>query len=387
MPGKKRIIMRFITISLLLLFFLLSFSLKGQPTSQKEIIYPITRVVYEADYYTQQAALWEKETLSTPQNPEAWYNFYKAARNMRIKGAKPLYDLDRIVTDMGKHIPESFEYHFCRFWQSTYTRHDWDALFKAYEIAPDRPDGLHDFLTYYEKTGNREKLAEYAHKWFESGNFSPGMVNWNYNLLAGVDEDAILITYGDNDTYPLWMLQQVHNLRKDVQVLNIHLLTGWDDYRKRISKDLNIPFLPWDEMDAENPYASCLSHFLKHARRPLYVAVTLRPSMREAHQDDLYLTGLAFRHSKEGFDDMAELKNNWEHKFRIDYLFLSLQADISAPLVAYVNMNYLPGLLKLIKHYRESGDLYKAREMEELVRVIGKKAEREEEVNTYLNNL
>jgi len=41
--------------------------------------------------------------------------------------------------------------------------------------------------------------------------------------LQSCDEDAILITLGDNDTFPLWYLQQVEGHRTDVQVLNIGL--------------------------------------------------------------------------------------------------------------------------------------------------------------------
>lgn len=50
---------------------------------------------------------------------------------------------------------------------------------------------------------------------------------------AHLDEcapDAILITYGDNDTYPLWYLQQVERMRPDVELLNINL-TGYYEVR------------------------------------------------------------------------------------------------------------------------------------------------------------
>ncbi len=44
--------------------------------------------------------------------------------------------------------------------------------------------------------------------------------------LESCDPDAILVTLGDNDTFPLWYLQQVEGLRNDVSVYNIGL-TGW----------------------------------------------------------------------------------------------------------------------------------------------------------------
>ncbi len=48
------------------------------------------------------------------------------------------------------------------------------------------------------------------------------------NHLESCDPDAILITVGDNDTFPLWYLQQVERRRTDVSVYNVGL-TGWTD--------------------------------------------------------------------------------------------------------------------------------------------------------------
>ena len=44
--------------------------------------------------------------------------------------------------------------------------------------------------------------------------------------LQSCDPDAILITLGDNDTFPLWYLQQVEQRRTDIDIYNINL-TGF----------------------------------------------------------------------------------------------------------------------------------------------------------------
>ena len=43
-------------------------------------------------------------------------------------------------------------------------------------------------------------------------------------ILNAVDSNGIVFTGGDNDTYPLWFLQQTESYRKDVLVLNMNLL-------------------------------------------------------------------------------------------------------------------------------------------------------------------
>lgn len=91
--------------------------------------------------------------------------------------------------------------------------------------------------------------------------------DWAYNILMSVEPYGIVFTNGDNDTFPLWYLQEVEGLRQDVTVIVwSYLATPW--YAEQL-RDLTQPCGD-DDPKRDRTTIICQRPFEPHKAIPLY---------------------------------------------------------------------------------------------------------------------
>ncbi|MBN2366524.1 MAG: DUF2723 domain-containing protein [Calditrichaeota bacterium] len=260
-----------------------------------------------------------------------------------------------------------------------------------------------------------------------SGNY----VAWDYsyNMLVTCNQDGIIYTNGDNDTFPLWYLQEVEYIRTDVRVANLSLLnTNWyieqlKHHEPTVPISLsqreidNVAPVPWPQkrtieieipedylqkevlqyrssMQVDNPNISSKMTFslgpkfynrylrvqdymilntlyANRFRKPLYFAVTVsRDNMLDDLQKYLRMDGLAFKITAipQWQIDPDTLYENLMNK----YIYRNLNdPDVyyNEDIIALLQ-NYRSAFIQLCNHYVSFGEKEKIRELMEKARDV-----------------
>lgn len=374
--------MKNFTIIIFTIFLSLNLLISAAPTPKPEKVYRFVYVQKPHDWYVEQSKLWKKEIESRPDDPAIWGNYFMAIKYSHWRGDLTTYKhiTDSILTEMGKQIPDSYEYNYLRFYNG---ERDVSLLEKAYRIDPERADALYELVMYYESQGDKEKLEKFCKDLYQTRDISPGLLNYNYNVLVSTEKNGILFTNGDNDTYPGWVLQHALGIRKDVTILNLHLTFVNQDYLKRklASKGINLDVDSFSK-DKMNVFIEELTQQLSaiYPEIPVHVALTVYKGSIRNVEENLYLVGLTFKYSKKRFNNMVSIKNNIYNTLRLDYLDYDWYSEqyLATSLLDNLHVNYVVVFLKLAEDLHESGNSEEAEEWKNKALRLAKKANNEQ---------
>jgi len=176
-------------------------------------------------------------------------------------------------------------------------------------------------------------LANNYHINDRSENFLPLMLA--KNVLDTCEENAVLFTFGDNETYPMWCLQEAYEYRRDVRMINLSLLQS-DWYVAQVKNKLKVPISLTDEQILWYPAGEREGQTIMRPKvpfldRPRQVRTLMTPYMHENR---------VVRVSEMIVDDIV-IENRWRNP------------------IYFSSLPYAESPLKLRDHVVATGMLYK----------------------------
>lgn len=361
----------------------------------------LTKENHPSEWYTNQYSLWKKEIEKDKEKGEAWINLYSAARYSKYfakdeqsKEAWAQKEAD-VLTDMSKAIKGSFAYYRILSWHGSIWNFDdkeeqernVNYALKAYELDPSAVDMYPILMNIYEVFNHdTEKLKEISQKWKASGDHTPNLKAMSYNALMNTKKNSILITGGDNDTYPLWVAQHADEFRPDVHVWNIYLITI-PEYRNRLFRLAGIPELEGDDIEKSEIIEHIVKHKGEHVlyfyNKGIFNKGVL--SNDSTLYDKIYNVGLIYQYSEESFDNAALTVHHFENNFLLDHIKYDFFQSKYPVMDRRHNYSYLPGLITLYEHYELIGNEAKREETKELILRLGKDYPYLKEIKQELN--
>ena len=327
--------------------------------AQPEPVHEIRRAgQMPAAWYAEQARQWAQQVKTNPADPTAWRYYYFATEYMyRTRDDKEAgrARLDQIIAAMEQAVPNSAEFPYLK---SRHGPRQIALLEEASRRCPDCGGIAEDLGIAYELEGDTTQARRAWEALVRSQDLAPALLDYNYNLLMSTQGRAVLLTNGDNDTIPAWLLQRTKGVRPDVLVLNLFLIDNDRSYLARALKQHGIPIETGDLPAGDKPaFLATLCQRLHQADPdlPIYLATTVAQAFKAALADKLYLTGLASRYSDQRLDNIALLKRNLEQRFRLDLLRHDWYEDnhLSTELeIKRLNGNYAVPFAALAEHYQ-----------------------------------
>ena len=215
-----------------------------------------------------------------------------------------------VVEKMEQLYPQSFEYHYASWLNARQDTAMGSHLLEAFRLQPYRAEIYDDLVALSELSADTAMKAMFCRLIDTAKLYDPLLYQYARNLFRSVDNGAYIFTQGEWDTYPLWVLQNVHGERADITVLQLDLLHQ-KHYFDRMMAPFRLKRNAWQRYTTDRAQFFRELAATKHGKS-VYLALTVDPHIINTNSDKLYNTGLAMKLSDQTFENLPILARNWK---------------------------------------------------------------------------
>lgn len=371
----------FTALFLLLLPFTDTSAQVVEPQEVKSILVEM----HDTAWYREQQQAWFKEIHSNPKNERAWRNCYEAARywekltqtvetdGLELQEIHP--DSDSLMTLMQKYIPGTYTFHLC------YGRHYADRpeakqhMEEAIRLMPENPGMDYEiFISYLWMSGQYDRLPDMCRRYSEVTSYPLKVLEYNYNQLVTLEENAVIICSSDIELIPKLLLQHNLDTRTDIEVVPEEFLRSEKRF-ERLCRRLNIA--KWQESDStilkniDRNISSKLAHLvdeLRKQKRTLYMSGSA-PTLFAPKGKTLRNEGLVLSCKDKPYNNIARAFENVELHYELRHLRTpSLKSDEVWYAGELLHYNTILLLAPLVRQYMIQGKTDKANDLYRLLK-------------------
>ncbi len=390
--DHMRIISGYLAYAMLIVFLLKCIRMESQVTSPEKSESYNTRSNY-IPTSTNTVKMGEREIpVLSPQADEVFrkldasdfLELYKSIHNNSTRNNRynipeqNRKELNLVLEKLESAFPDSYEYHYAAWLNSSMDTAMAHHLLKAARLAPEKTEIYTDLVAYYELksdiTGKRDWCAKIDRKKM----YDPVLYHYAKNLLKSVEQGGYIFTQGEWDTYPLWVLQNIHKERPDVTVLQLELLHK-QYYFNRMMEPFRL------KKNAYRLFLTDKSGFFRELaagsgrNNKVYLSLTIDRHILQDVSDILYNTGLAMKLTSNPFDNISILEDNWK---RFDLTLTGSQVKNSD--LNRMNGNYIMPIGILYKRAVVNKRTAEAEDLRQKMLNIARQAGMLKEMEEYL---
>lgn len=319
------------------------------------------------DWYQQASLTWKEYLNDNPDDTQGWIDYFNASSF----AGQSHTNLELILKQVTELHPNSFVSEYLSFKVHGWSSEGINYLRNAYNQDKTNIQALEDYLVFADLTREvrRELISTQV---FEKGLIHSSTLNYNYNLLMSVSENGILVTDAIHTTIPLWVLQDVMGVRKDISILNLSLVRNNKSYVESILGEKNLNFRAEDLLSQTNDVE-------------VFYALTIPRQRLQNIENRLFVVGLASTNGDKDFNHFEILRENIEEKFLIDYLSIDFNGEPKTATGNVLSSNYIVPFLLLKEFYDKVDDAEKSEKIKDQILALANDSQIKTRVELLLN--